>query len=32
MAAAPVDWVELEAEAASRGCTVADVIAARAGR
>ena len=31
MAAAPVDWAELETEAAQRGCTVADLIAHRAG-
>lgn len=32
MAAEPVDWDELEAEAVRQGCTVADVIFDRAGR
>jgi hypothetical protein len=32
MAMEPVDWDELEAEAARQGCTVADVVFDRAGR
>jgi hypothetical protein len=32
LAANPVDWAEVEAEANRQGCTVADVVFDRAGR